>query len=86
MISSFLCTTEQSRSLLEKDKADEAFNVTENKTNFITEIFFLKQYLDLGLPPPVITFNIDMLQQQKTVFTTLLIKIFMILLPMEAYC
>ena len=25
------------------------FNVTENKTNSITDIFFLKYYLDLGL-------------------------------------
>ena len=31
------------------DKADEAFNFTENKTDFITEIFVLKYYLYLGL-------------------------------------
>ena len=35
--------------LLKTDEADEVFNVTENKTNSITDIFFLKYYLDLGL-------------------------------------
>ena len=30
-------------------KTEEAFSVTENKTNSITNIFFLKYYLDLGL-------------------------------------
>ena len=34
---------------LKTDEADEVFNVTENKTNSITDIFFLKYYLDLGL-------------------------------------
>ena len=34
--------------LLETDKADEVFNVAENKTNSITDIFFRKYYLDLG--------------------------------------
>ena len=33
--------------LLETDEADEVFNVTENKTDFITDIFFRKFYLDL---------------------------------------
>ena len=33
--------------LLETDKADEVFNVAENKTNSITDIFFQKYYLDL---------------------------------------
>ena len=33
------------------------------------------------IEPPVITFNIDMLQAQKTVFIRLLTKISMILLP-----
>ena len=35
--------------LLKKDEADEVFNLTENKTNFTKDIFFLKYYLDLGL-------------------------------------
>ena len=35
---------------------------------------------------PVITFNIDMIQAQKTVFITLLTKISMVSLPMEVYC
>ena len=35
--------------LLETDEADEVFNVAENKTNSITDIFFRKYYLDLGL-------------------------------------
>ena len=35
--------------LLNTDEAQKALNVTENKINFITEIFFLKYYLDLGL-------------------------------------
>ena len=34
---------------LKTDKADEVFNVTENKTNSITDIFFLKYRLDLEL-------------------------------------
>ena len=34
---------------LKTDEGDEVFNVTENKTNSITDIFFLKYYLDLGL-------------------------------------
>ena len=38
------------------------------------------------IAPPVIIFNIEMLQAQKTVFITLLKKISMILLPMEVYC
>ena len=37
------------------------------------------------IAPPVITFNTDMLQPQETVFITLLTKISMIFLPMEAY-
>ena len=35
--------------LLKTDEADEVFNVTENKINSITDIFFLKYYLDLWL-------------------------------------
>ena len=35
--------------LLKTGETDEVFNVTENKTNFITYIFFRKYYLDLGL-------------------------------------
>ena len=35
--------------LLKTDEVDEALNITENKTNSITDIFFLKYYLDLGL-------------------------------------
>ena len=34
---------------LKTDEADEVFNVTENKINSITDIFFLKHYLDLLL-------------------------------------
>ena len=34
---------------LKTDEADEVFNVTQNQTNSITDIFFLKYYLDLGL-------------------------------------
>ena len=34
---------------LKTDEADGIFNVTENKTNCITDIFFQKYYLDLGL-------------------------------------
>ena len=34
--------------LLETDKTDEVFNIAENKTNSITDIFFRKYYLDLG--------------------------------------
>ena len=33
---------------LKTDEADEIFNVTGNKTNSITDIFFLKYYLDWG--------------------------------------
>ena len=43
--------TRSNREVYWKDEADEAFNGTENKTNFITDIFFLKYYLDLGLLP-----------------------------------
>ena len=35
--------------LFKADKTDEVFNVTKNKTNYITDILFLKYYLDLGL-------------------------------------
>ena len=35
--------------LLKTDKTDESHNITENKTNSISDIFFLKYYLDLGL-------------------------------------
>ena len=35
--------------LLETDETDETFKVIENKMNFITNIFCLKYYLDLGL-------------------------------------
>ena len=35
--------------LLETDEAYEVFNVAENKTNSITDIFFRKYYLGLGL-------------------------------------
>ena len=35
--------------LLKTEEADRTFSVTENKTNSITDIFFLKYYLDLGL-------------------------------------
>ena len=34
---------------LKTGEADEVFNVTENKTNFITDFFFLKYYFDLEL-------------------------------------
>ena len=34
---------------LKTDEADEVFNVTENKINSITDIFFLKYYLDLWI-------------------------------------
>ena len=43
MVSCFLCKKKQSRSSTETDEADEAFNVTENKTNL--GLFFLKYYL-----------------------------------------
>ena len=33
--------------LLTTEEADEAFNVTENKTNSITDVFFLTFYLGL---------------------------------------
>ena len=36
--------------LLKTDKTDKVFNVTENKTNSITDIFFWKYLLNLGLP------------------------------------
>ena len=35
--------------LLKTDETDEVFNVTQNKTNSITDIFFRNYYLDLGL-------------------------------------
>ena len=35
--------------LLTTDEADDALNITENKTNSITDIFFLKYCLNLGL-------------------------------------
>ena len=35
--------------LLTTDESYKAFSVTENRTNFITGIFFLKYYLDLEL-------------------------------------
>ena len=35
--------------LLTTGEAYKAFSATENKTNFITDIFFLKYYLDLEL-------------------------------------
>ena len=38
--------------LLKTDEVDEAFNVTENKTNSITDFFFWKYYLDLELLYP----------------------------------
>ena len=34
---------------LKTGEADEVFNVTENKTNFITDFFFLKYYFGLEL-------------------------------------
>ena len=34
--------------LLETDEADEVFNVAENKTNSITDIFLRNYCLDLG--------------------------------------
>ena len=34
---------------LKTDEADEVFNVTENRINSITDIFFLKYFLDLWL-------------------------------------
>ena len=42
--------------------------------------------LGCKIAPSVITFNIDMLQAQNSVFITLLTKIYMILFPMEVYC
>ena len=33
--------------LLETDEEDKVFNVAENKTNSITDIFFRRYYLDL---------------------------------------
>ena len=35
--------------LLQTDEADEVFNIAENKKNSTTDIFFRKNYLDLGL-------------------------------------
>ena len=35
--------------LLETDEADKVFNIAENKKNSTTDIFFQKNYLDLGL-------------------------------------
>ena len=35
--------------LLETDEADKVFNIAENKKNSTTDIFFRKNYLDLGL-------------------------------------
>ena len=35
--------------LLKTDEAGEVLNITEDKTNFITDIFILKYCLDLGL-------------------------------------
>ena len=35
--------------LLKTDEADEALSITENKMNFITDIFFLKYCLDSSL-------------------------------------
>ena len=35
--------------LLKTNEADQVFNVAENKTNSITDIFFLKNYFELGL-------------------------------------
>ena len=35
--------------LLKSGKADDALNITENKANSITYIFFLKYCFDLGL-------------------------------------
>ena len=35
--------------LLTTDEADDALNITENKMNSITDIFFLKYCLNLGL-------------------------------------
>ena len=34
--------------LLETDEADKVFNIAENKKNSTTDIFFRKNYLDLG--------------------------------------
>ena len=35
--------------LLKTDESDEPLNITESKANFITDIFFLKYCLDLGI-------------------------------------
>ena len=35
--------------LLKTDEVDEVFKVAENKTNYITDILFLKYYFNLGL-------------------------------------
>ena len=43
----FFAQQKQSRSLLEIEEAGKAFNVTENKTNFIKDIFFLEILLRL---------------------------------------
>ena len=42
-----LCNRRCLAKLLETDEADEVFNVAENKTNSIPDIFFRKYYLDL---------------------------------------
>ena len=43
--------------LLKTDKADKVINVTENKINSITGVFFLKYYLDLGATAIVLLGN-----------------------------
>ena len=43
-----LYNTSSQAKLLETEEADEVFNVAENKTNCIIDIFFQKYYLDLG--------------------------------------
>ena len=47
-LSSKAINSDQAKSL-KTDEVDEVFNITENKTNRITDIFFLKHYLDLWL-------------------------------------
>ena len=42
------CLLSSQAKLLETDEADEVFNVAENKTTSITDIFFRRYYLDLG--------------------------------------
>ena len=48
MLCCFVSAIEAVKQLLEIDEADEVFNVAENKTNFITIIFFRNYYFDLG--------------------------------------